>query len=213
VSVAAPDRLRERLPALAGVVHLAACSHGPRSAALDDALRDMLGALAAGPPWPAFEAQAVLARQGFAALVGAAPGEVALLPNASVGAHQVAASLDWSRRPLVLTTRAEFPSVAHVWLAQAQRGAVVRFVDPPEPAGAVAAPDPDAVREQYLAALAAEPGRTGLVSVPLVTYRDGVRLPVADIARAARRAGARVFVDAYQALGTEPVDVGALGCD
>jgi selenocysteine lyase/cysteine desulfurase len=36
---------------------------------------------------------------------------------------------------------------------------------------------------------------------------------VASIARAARQAGARVFVDAYQALGVEPVDVRELDCD
>jgi selenocysteine lyase/cysteine desulfurase len=54
---------------------------------------------------------------------------------------------------------------------------------------------------------------TGLVSVPLISYRNGLRLPVAEVTEAAHAAGARVFVDAYQAAGVVPVDVKALGCD
>jgi selenocysteine lyase/cysteine desulfurase len=38
-------------------------------------------------------------------------------------------------------------------------------------------------------------------------------MPVAETVALAHAAGARVFVDAYQALGVEPVDVDELGCD
>ena len=189
---------RRRFPALERTVHLATCSLGARSAVMDAALERMLDAMAAGgAPWPTFEDEVAGLRHRYAALVGAADGEVALMPNASIGAYQAASCLRWNERPTILTTRAEFPSVAHVWLAQAPRGARVRFVDDPTVAAYA-----DAIDET-----------TGLVSVPLVTYQDGLRPPVDRIAALAHDAGARVFVDAYQGLGTQPVDVDALGCD
>jgi len=46
-----------------------------------------------------------------------------------------------------------------------------------------------------------------------VTYSRSAALPVADVARTAHERGAAVFVDAYQAVGVRPVDVGALDCD
>jgi selenocysteine lyase/cysteine desulfurase/tryptophan 2,3-dioxygenase len=162
----------------------------------------MLGAMDRfGLAWGQFEQQVSIARSRFASLIGARPEQIAVLPNASVGAYQVASTIRWDRRPTVVTTAAEFPSVAHVWLAQRPRGAEVLFV--PEREGSVRAAD-------YLASL---DERTGLVSIPLTTYASGARLPAAEIAAAARAAGARSFVDAYQALGVEPVDVAELGCD
>jgi len=190
-----PERFRDRFPALGAAVYLASCSLGARSAELDAALAAMLAAMAeGGAAWHAFERQAQLARQRFAALIGARPDQIALVPNASAGTYQIASTADLRERRRVVVSRDEFPSVSHVWLAQRARGAEVVHVD-----GAGYA---DAVDD-----------RVALVSVPMTTYRDGVRMPVAETAARAHAAGARVFVDAYQALGVEPVDVDALGCD
>jgi selenocysteine lyase/cysteine desulfurase len=184
---------RSRFPALGRSTHLASCSLGARSADLDEAVHRMLDDMAAGgAPWGLFEEQVFEARQRFAALIGAQPCQVAAVPNASVGAYQVASTTDWSVRPKIVTTALEFPSVAHVWLAQRPRGAEVEYAE----------------RYEELV-----DGRTGLVSVPMTTYQDARRMPVADVARLAHDAGAKVFVDAYQAVGTEPVDVERLGCD
>jgi selenocysteine lyase/cysteine desulfurase len=188
-------------------VHLAGCSLAPRSTEMDAALARMLDAMAAGGlAWDAFEAEAGGLRDRYADLVGARPDEVALTPNATIGAYQAASDLLWDARPVIVTTRTEFPSVAHVWLAQAARGATVRFVEDAVGGGAEAGPT-------YEAYAAAVDGRTGLVSVPLVTYQDALRPPVTAIARLARAAGAAVFVDAYQGLGTQPVSVADLGAD
>jgi selenocysteine lyase/cysteine desulfurase len=54
---------------------------------------------------------------------------------------------------------------------------------------------------------------TGLVSVPLVSYANGLRFPVKEITQAAHARGGRVFVDAYQGAGVVPIDVGELDCD
>ncbi|RVU23851.1 aminotransferase class V-fold PLP-dependent enzyme [Streptomyces antnestii] len=187
---------RTHFPTLERRVHLAGCSLGARSTGLDEALDRMLDDMAVGAaPWALFEDQVARARAEFAALIGARVDQVAVVPNASVGAYQVASTLDWSTRPKVVTTALEFPSVAHVWLAQRPRGAEVVHAE----------------RAEDCAELIDD--RTRLVSVPLTGYQDAARLPVAELTRLAQGAGARVFVDAYQAVGVEPVDVGQLGCD
>lgn len=190
-----PEEFRAHFPMLERTVYLSSCSLGARSAELDGALSAMLTALSEhGAPWHDFEEQAQLARQGFAELIGADPDQIALVPNASTGAYQVASTVDLRDRPKIVFSRDEFPSLSHVWLAQRARGADVVHVD-----GADYSP---AVDE-----------RTALVSVPLTTYRDSVRMPVAEMAASAHAVGARLFVDAYQGLGVQPVRVDELECD
>jgi cysteine desulfurase/selenocysteine lyase len=55
--------------------------------------------------------------------------------------------------------------------------------------------------------------RTRIVAVAHVSNSLGTVLPVAEIARRARAAGAVTVVDGAQAVAHVPVDVGALGCD
>jgi selenocysteine lyase/cysteine desulfurase len=55
--------------------------------------------------------------------------------------------------------------------------------------------------------------RTGLVSVPLISYRNGMRLPTAEVIAMARAMSIKTVVDAYQGAGVEPIDVRELGCD
>src|SRR5215470_13830675 len=190
------ESFRQRFPSLGRKVHLASCSLGARSTDLDDALDAMLDDMAGGSaPWDRFEDRLHQARARFATLIGATPEQIAVLPNASVGAFQIASTVDWSTRPKVVTAAFEFPSVGHIWLAQRPRGAQVVYADT---AGQYA----DLIDE-----------RTRLVSAPMTGYHYGERFPVADIARIAHDAGAEIFVDAYQAVGTESVDVTELGCD
>lgn len=187
---------RARFPDLERTAHLASCSLGARSVDLDAAMKAMLADMASeGAPWGRFELQVTEARSRFASLIGARPQQVAVVPNASVGAYQVASTIDWSRRARLVASRVEFPSLGHVWLAQQDNGADISFT---------ATPDEQAEGLDE---------RTALVSVPLVDYRDARRWPVRTIADRAHAVGARVMVDAYQAVGVQPVDVEELGCD
>ncbi|MCG5466654.1 aminotransferase class V-fold PLP-dependent enzyme [Micromonospora sp. MED01] len=151
--------------------------------------------------WSAAEEQVTDARRRFARLIGAEVDQVAILPNVSVAAYQAVSSLRWRRRRDLLTTTAEFPGVAHVWLAQEPRGARVLWCGPR--AGRVSSAD-------YLRAITTD---TALVSVPAVTHHDGTRLNIRRVADAAHAAGAAVIVDAYQAAGVMPLNVDALRCD
>jgi selenocysteine lyase/cysteine desulfurase len=196
-----PAAFRREFPMLNDVVYLASCSLSARSRAMEAALGRMLDAMASGSPWQEFEAAVQATRRKFAALIGASPDQIAIVPNAAVGAYQAVSTLDVGRRNKLLTGTEEFPSVAHVWLAQRARG--VEVVPVP---GNPLAPTVDSFRRRL-------DDRVALVSVPLVGYRYGNRLPVAEVARLAHDAGARVFVDAYQAVGVMPIDVNELGCD
>ncbi|MEU1813157.1 aminotransferase class V-fold PLP-dependent enzyme [Micromonospora aurantiaca (nom. illeg.)] len=196
-----PSAIRSRIPSLAQTVHLAACSIAPRSTGMDQALAAMLDDLALPGFWSAAENQVTEARRRFAHLIGADTDQVAVLPNVSIAAHQAVSGLRWRRRRDLLSTAAEFPGVAHVWLAQEKRGARVRWCGPQ--GGRVTA-------EDYLRAITTD---TALVSVPAVTHRDATRLNIRRIADAAHAAGAAVIVDAYQAAGVMPLHVDALRCD
>lgn len=193
-----PSLLRDRLRLTSGSAHVAACSIAPRTVDVDEAIARMLDDLSRPGFWQACEQQVTEARTLFARLIGADVEQIAVLPNASVAAHQAAAGRRWRRRSDILTSHAEFPGIAHTWLAQP--GVRVRWC------GTHAT-----VRTgDYLSHITP---RTALVSVPAVTYRDSRRLDVARIADAAHAAGAAVFVDAYQAAGVMPLDVDALHCD
>ncbi|OZM81285.1 aminotransferase [Pseudonocardia sp. MH-G8] len=197
-----PAQFRQRFPALRETVHLASCSHGALSDALAGALAEFQSSiLEHGAPWGTWMGRVEQARAAFAALIGAEPDEVAIVSSASHGAYQVASTQLFGERPRIVTTDLEFPSVAHVWLAQRARGAEVVHVP---------ARDGIVVAEDY-ARLVDE--RTALVSVPLVSYAGGARLPARDVVAFARERGARTVVDAYQGAGVEPVDVRDLDCD
>ncbi|MER5730568.1 aminotransferase class V-fold PLP-dependent enzyme [Streptomyces sp. NPDC002138] len=199
-----PAAFRRGFPMLERTVHLASCSLGARSTAVDASLERMQEAIAAhGAPWDRFEQEIHAARENFASLIGADPEQIAILPNASVGAYQAVSTLPLEApRTEIVTTVEEFPSVAHVWLAQQPRGARVVFTGDRD-GGRIETAD-------YTAVLG--PG-TALVSVPMSTYQYAERPPVAEIVEAGRAAGALTFVDAYQAVGVMPVDVAEIGCD
>ena len=93
------------------------------------------------------------------------------------------------------TTRLEHPSVTRVAEALALRGVPVVWI-PATPGGQV---DVDGVGP----ALAQLP-RGSTVALAAVNHESGVIQPVREVARAAWTAGARIHVDAVQALGKLP---------
>ncbi|GIF69457.1 putative aminotransferase YcbU [Asanoa ishikariensis] len=184
------------------MTYLASCSQGALSDALSDALTEFQHSLLElGDPWQQWLERVGEARRRFAALIGAHIDEIAIVSSASEGAYQVASGLVWTPGDSVVTSDVEFPSIAHVWLAQRQRHASVRYADTVGGFATV---------EGYDRAI---DDSARLVSVPLVSYRHGQRLPLNEITTLARRRGAQVFIDAYQGAGIEPTNVGRLDCD
>jgi selenocysteine lyase/cysteine desulfurase len=198
------EAFRRQFPALGEAAYLASCSLGARHRGLDAAFAEMLDEVhRTGTPWAAYEHKVEAVREQAAALLRTTAEHIGLMPNASIGAYQVASTLSFERRRRIVSCPEEFPSISHVWLAQRSRGAEVLHVEPGHgDAESALAPWTAAIDE-----------RTALVSVPLVSYRTGAVLPVRQIAAHAHAAGARVFVDAYQAAGVLAVDAPALGAD
>ncbi|MDP9906187.1 aminotransferase class V-fold PLP-dependent enzyme [Arthrobacter bambusae] len=198
-----PEVFRAQFPGLERSVHLASCSQGALSRELAGELLDFQSSIMErGAPWDLWMEKVEEARNRFAAFIGASPQEIAVVPNASAGAYQIASTQTYGNgRDRIITSELEFPSVANVWVAQEARGAKIGFAQ--EHAGTVCAEDYAALIDE----------RTKLVSVPLITYRNGSRLPVAEVIQIARAHGAKTFIDAYQGAGVEPINVRELGCD
>src|SRR2546422_9653620 len=58
----------------------------------------------------------------YTTLFRSAPAEIALAPSISVAVSAVAEALDYGRRPKVVVTSLDFPTVAYQWLAKRGRG-------------------------------------------------------------------------------------------
>ena len=180
------------------------CSQAPLTHATQAAVDAYLTSWARdGMDWDAWMAEVERARQSFARLINADVDEVAVTSSVSHAASALASavSFDGDRRR-VIASAAEFPTVGHVWLAQESRGAEVGWV-PLSDRGTIDTSDYAARIDE----------RTRVVSTCHAYFVNGFKHDVAAIARMARAHGALLFVDAYQTLGTEPIDVKALDVD
>jgi selenocysteine lyase/cysteine desulfurase len=141
-------------------------------------------------------------RTRYARLIGAAGGSIALHSNVSTALTAVAESLDYRRRPKVVVTSLDFPTVAYQWLARAGDGIEVVIVE-----------SPDGITVPVEAIARVVDDRTALVATSHVFFTSGAIQDVRALADAAHRRGALLLVDGYQAAGQLPVDVQALDAD
>jgi selenocysteine lyase/cysteine desulfurase len=193
---------RDRFPIFEQLVYLNSCSQGALSDAVRGAYDDYLaGWDERGAPWDYWVERAETARASFARLVGGEPDEIAVTTSLSAGVSALASTFDWGPRPRVVVSDFEFPTVGQIWHAQKLRGAEVVHV---------AADGAEIPLERFEQAI---DDRTALVAVTAVCYRNGARLPIDEIVALAHARGALVLLDAYQAIGTYPIDVRSLGVD
>ena len=141
-------------------------------------------------------------RRRYGRIVGALPSEIALGPSISVALSAVAESLDYARRPKVVVTSLDFPTVAYQWLAKQARGVEVVVVE-----------SPDQVSVPVEAIARAVDERTALVATSHVYFTSGAIQDIAAVAAAAHARGALCLIDAYQSVGQVPVDVKACDVD
>jgi selenocysteine lyase/cysteine desulfurase len=196
------DNCRSRFPIFERLTYINSCSQGALSDSVRAAYDDYLtGWDERGAPWEYWVERAETARATFARLVGGAADDVAVTTSLSAGISPLASAIDFSKRPKVVISDFEFPTIGQIWHAQELRGAQVVHV----PADGVEIPV-----ERFAEAIDEE---TAVVSIAAVCYRNGSRLDVEEIARVAHEKGALVVLDAYQAMGTYPLDVRELGVD
>jgi selenocysteine lyase/cysteine desulfurase len=200
-SVAA--RCRHRFPIFNSQVYINSCSQG----ALSDAVRAAYGQYLEdwdekGAPWEYWVERQETARSAFAGLVNAGPDEIAVTTSLSAGVSALASGLRFARRSKVVLTDWEFPTIGQIWHAQEARGARVSHV--------LAADDGTIPIEHFERAIDED---TLIVSLTHVCYRNGAMLDVPAVVELAHSRGALVLLDSFQAIGSLPVDVAALGVD
>ncbi len=179
------------------------CSQAPQTDSTRAAAERYLESWnSAGMDWDAWMNEVHLAKSEFAKLINAAPEDIAVFSSVSEATSAVASAIDFTAgRPNVLVSEAEFPTVAHVWLAQEARGAKINWA--PVRDGMVDPAEYDARTGE----------RTAVVSACHAYYQNGFIQDIGRIAARARACGALSYIDAYQSLGAVPVDVRVLGVD
>lgn len=165
--------------------------------AMDLWYRDMDGAW---EPW----LEAMSAFRGRVAGLLGAPRPDCIVPKTSAGQGLRAVLNTYRDRIKVVTTRGEFDSIDFILKVYAEHRRVDLVYVEPDAAGEFLADD----------LVAAIDDATDLVVVSMVMFVTGQVVEGLDrVVAAAHRHGARVLVDLYHAVGTVPVDVGALNAD
>ncbi len=190
---------RDRFPILAETTYLINHSLGAMPAAAEERLLQYArewktrGIRAWGEGWwmSPFTVGDQLGR-----IIGAPPGSTVMHQNVAVAQAVVLSCFEFAQpRNRLVYGPGEFPSVRYLYQAQRRRGADV----------VIAEHDHDVVE------LIDE--RTILVPVSHVLFKTGEIHEVEAIVRRAHEVGAHVVLDAYQSVGTVPLDVTQLYVD
>src|ERR1700691_400040 len=197
------SELRSHFPILREKTYLYNCSQGALSDAVEAGIEKYAASWrTSAAPWNEWMAEYESLRVDFARFINAEPDEVAIITSASAGINPIANALQFNaERNKVVMSEYEFPTMAHIWLAQRPRGAEIQFLDGVN----------DAVpTECYERAI---DKRTRIVPLTHVSFVNGFRSDVAAIAKIAHAQGALLFLDGYQDCGTRPMNVKALDVD
>lgn len=141
-------------------------------------------------------------RERYARLLGARREEIALHASVSTALSVVASALDYRRRPRVVTTALDFPTVAYQWLAKRREKVEVEILE-----------SPDGITVPLEAFEKAVDDRTAVVATSHVYFTSGAIQDLRALAEIAHSRGALLLVDAYQSVGQIPLDVRQQGVD
>jgi kynureninase len=198
-AVGDPASFRDRFPILERTTYLINHSLGAMPAAAEERLLDYArewrerGVRAWEEGW--WETSMTVGDQ-LGRIIGAPKGSTVMHQNVAVAQAVVLSCFEFEPpRNRIVYGEGEFPSVRYLYQAQGRRGAEIEVV------------------ADAAAILAAIDERTLLVPISHVLFKTGEIQDVEAIVRRAHDVGAWVVLDAYQAVGTVPLDVTALGVD
>lgn len=142
--------------------------------------------------------------QAVAETVGAEARNIALVQSSTSAFAQALTAFDLGPGDLVLTTRSDYASNQIMYLSLARRRGVEITRAPDAPEGGV---DVSAVRQLI------RRRRPALVALTWVPTNSGLVQPAEAVGAVCREAEIPYLVDACQAVGQMPIDIGRLGCD
>jgi selenocysteine lyase/cysteine desulfurase len=194
--------LRPAFPGVGRRTFLDSASIGLVSTAARDAIAAFL-ARAEHDPQGAHHGDAFArARAAAAALIGATPETIALIPSTSLALNIAADAIPLAAGDNVVTTDLEFMSVVVPWVEKARvAGAEIRVARHRD--GRIAPDDVIALMD----------GRTRAVTLSAVQWTNGFRMDVAPIGRACRDRDVPFVLDAIQQIGVVPFDAVESGAD
>jgi selenocysteine lyase/cysteine desulfurase len=138
----------------------------------------------------------------IARMIGAEPGEIALLESATVAWWQAFHSLDLHGKT-ILTSEVDYGSNFVAYLQAARRTGSRVEVVPSDASGQIAVDELERRIDDSV----------GLIAVTHMPTNGGLINPADEIGAVARAAGVPFLLDACQTVGQIPIDVEALGCD
>lgn len=138
----------------------------------------------------------------FAALAGADPDAIALVPAASYGMAVAARNLAAKPGQRVLILADDFPSDVYTWRRFAARTGCDILT--------IARKREESWTDAVLAAL---DERVAIVAIPNVHWTDGALIDLVRVGARVREAGAALVVDASQSFGAMPLDLAAVRPD
>lgn len=139
----------------------------------------------------------------LAPIIGVPRGTISMHQNVTVAQAIIASCYryDGPRNRIVMTAL-EFPSNMYLFEGFRRYGAEIVYV-----------PSDDAMRANLGRMLDAIDERTVLVPLSLVLFKSACIQDAQAVIEKAHSVGARVILDIYQAAGTVPMDIEALGAD
>ena len=190
------------------VCFLNAAAWSPLPLAVQEAGR--IGVARKGQPWKLdadfMSKQYERARSAAAALIGADPADIALIPSVGYGVSTAGKVMDLPRGSRVLVLQDDHTSPVLEWMSRAEDGGfTVEQVKQPS--------DGDWTSAVLEAMTRKDAAPLSLVSISSVHWSDGGAIDLPRIAEAARQAGAAFLVDATHDAGVRRIDVKTLDPD
>jgi len=196
--------IRRQIPITKRLTYLDHAGAGPASIPVLKAMQEFVGEWRdRGTYWEKWLPAIIESRKLFGELIGAKAEQIACTTNVTTALAAVATGMKYKRDGNIVITEINFPTNIYMWHLRKRHGYAKEVRMLRQTDGRVAL-------EEFEKAV---DDNTSIVSFDYVSYVNGCRQQVREIAEIGHKHGALVLVDAFQALGAIPIDVRREGVD
>ncbi|RKY89290.1 hypothetical protein DRQ09_01625 [candidate division KSB1 bacterium] len=196
------EEIRKDFPLLKEKIYFNSCSCGLLNIRVKSAIQEYIELWnRKGSPWDIWLNKIEDLRALFARFIYSEKEEIAISFSASSAINAVASSFNYKSRNEIILSDLEFPTVIYIWLAQKNRGAIIKRIYSKEY---------KIEPEQFYNKIS---NNTLIIPLTYLCYKNGYKLEIEEITEYAHKNGALTFIDGYQILGTEDINVKKLDVD